>query len=241
MDKPYTVYQHTFPNGKKYIGITCQPVLKRWAGGLGYTKCPKMHRAILKYGWENVEHAVLYEGIEKAEAEAIERYLIAYFNTTEDGYNIDHGGNTQGTHSIETRRKISEGNKGKKKPPMSDERKRKLSAMFSGEGNPFYGKEQPRDFKEAHSAFMRGNQYNAGNHHTEDFKKWKSEQMREKYSNGGNPKCKVVVRRDSYGNETKYYSLRKAASDASVSVGTMFKWVNNKLTIGEYQWRYESE
>lgn len=239
MDKPYTVYQHTFPNGKKYIGITCQPVLKRWAGGLGYKQCPKMYKAILKYGWENVEHAVLYEGIEKAEAEAIERYLIAYFNTIENGYNIDHGGNTQGTHSIETRRKISAGNKGKKMPPMSEERKRKLSTMFSGEGNPFYGKAQPQEVREAHSAFMKGNQYNAGNHHTDDYKKWKSEQMKGKYSNGGNPRCKAVIRKDEDGNVVKYYSLRKAATDAAVSAATMHKWISRGSGNG-YQWRYEN-
>ena len=38
MDNNYSVYCHTFPNGKVDIGITGQPVKQRWANGLGYSK-----------------------------------------------------------------------------------------------------------------------------------------------------------------------------------------------------------
>lgn len=33
----YTVYKHTFPNGKIYIGITKQAPSKRWRNGTGYS------------------------------------------------------------------------------------------------------------------------------------------------------------------------------------------------------------
>lgn len=74
-----------------------------------------MHNAILKYGWNNIEHELLYSGLSKEEAEAKEIELIAFYGSVENGYNIDHGGNTTGTHSIETRNKISIANKGIKK------------------------------------------------------------------------------------------------------------------------------
>lgn len=32
----YTVYMHTTPNGKRYIGITAQTVERRWQNGYGY-------------------------------------------------------------------------------------------------------------------------------------------------------------------------------------------------------------
>lgn len=32
----YKVYKHTFPNGKKYIGITKLTVENRWRSGKGY-------------------------------------------------------------------------------------------------------------------------------------------------------------------------------------------------------------
>lgn len=32
-DKLFTVYRHTSPSGKVYIGITCQDVKNRWQNG----------------------------------------------------------------------------------------------------------------------------------------------------------------------------------------------------------------
>ena len=36
MQNNFCVYKHTCPNGKVYIGITCQNPIKRWKGGSGY-------------------------------------------------------------------------------------------------------------------------------------------------------------------------------------------------------------
>ena len=47
----YSVYIHTFPNDKKYIGITSwKPELRWGANGANY-KNPYMVNAIKKYGW----------------------------------------------------------------------------------------------------------------------------------------------------------------------------------------------
>lgn len=237
----YSVYRHIFPNGKSYIGITSQPLKKRFENGRGYKRCPKMHNAILKYGWNNIEHELLYSGLSKEEAEAKEIELIAFYGSVENGYNIDHGGNTTGTHSIETRNKISIANKGIKKPPCSEERKAMLSEYFSGERNPFYGKHHSEKVKEEHSKFMKGNQYNKGNHHTEEFKRFKSAQMKEKYSNGGNPKCKAVIRTDSIGNVTRFYSLQNAAQTVGKNVSSLHNAIKKHSFYCGYYWEYENE
>lgn len=114
----YCVYKHTFPNGKVYIGITEKRPKRRWNNGHGYKSGsqPLMYRAIQKYGWENIKHEVLFNGLAKEEAEQKEIELIAYYksNNPEFGYNIQSGGSYAGKHSDETKRKISESLKGEK-------------------------------------------------------------------------------------------------------------------------------
>ena len=63
-NKNYCVYQHTNKiNGKIYIGITCQKPEKRWGSqGRKYEECPYFWKAIQKYGWENFEHKILFDG-----------------------------------------------------------------------------------------------------------------------------------------------------------------------------------
>jgi group I intron endonuclease len=91
MDKNYCVYEHIFPNGKKYIGISSD-VEKRWRNGKGYETQPKIARAINKYGWENVTHNIIINGISKEQAETLEKYLIAKLKTIDQGYNTSTGG-----------------------------------------------------------------------------------------------------------------------------------------------------
>ena len=90
----YTVYQHIFPNGKRYIGVTRNSVEKRW-GYKGYNyKSQVVGRAIEKYGWDNIEHDVFAVCETKEQAERIERWLVKYYDTTNPmcGYNVLPGG-----------------------------------------------------------------------------------------------------------------------------------------------------
>lgn len=88
----YSVYCHIFPNGKKYIGISKDPK-KRWGyNGEHYNTQKKVARAIKKYGWENVKHIILADGLTKEEAEAEEIRLIAENDSINNGYNISIGG-----------------------------------------------------------------------------------------------------------------------------------------------------
>lgn len=113
----YWVYVHTCKaNGKKYVGITTKikPEL-RWAEGNGYQTNKHFYSAIKKYGWSNFEHEA-WELTCESEMYYAEKYLIAYYHTTESkfGYNHSSGGESGGlgcTRSEETKRKISKANR----------------------------------------------------------------------------------------------------------------------------------
>ena len=118
---PYTVYMHTTPNGKKYIGITSNDVLRRWgANGIGYTK-QLFGRAIRKYGWDNIKHEILYTDLTREEAKAIEIELIAKYQTNNPkfGYNQTVGGDN-------TRKGVEK----------SQKEKNRLSQRWRGNKNP---------------------------------------------------------------------------------------------------------
>lgn len=142
MDNDYKVYMHRFPNGKVYIGITKQPVDERWRNGEGY-KAQLVHRAIEKYGWDNIEHIVLASCLSKKDAEDMEIRLIKDFKSTcpEFGYNVENGGNCVGTHSEETKRKIADSNR---RRVISEETRKKQSVSHKGAIMPDSAKEKLR-------------------------------------------------------------------------------------------------
>lgn len=84
----YCVYEFTFPNGKKYYGMTVN-VNGRWQGGRGY-KTQSVGKAIEEFGWENVEKRIIAENLTKANATLIERTLIKATGSDMPGfgYNI---------------------------------------------------------------------------------------------------------------------------------------------------------
>jgi len=117
--KKYTVYQHTAPNGKIYIGITCQNVDKRWQRGRGYAKNDTFFSDICEIGWDNFKHEVIATGLTKEEACQKEKELIAKYKSNEEehGYNKSTGGekNAAGVKRSEaTRKAMSKAKKGKK-------------------------------------------------------------------------------------------------------------------------------
>lgn len=91
MSNNYTIYIHKNKiNNKVYIGQTKQNPQKRWDNGRGYETSSRFYNAILKYGWDNFEHLILYTGLSEKEAEEKEKELIAKYNSTNEkfGYNI---------------------------------------------------------------------------------------------------------------------------------------------------------
>lgn len=96
MKNSYCVYCHTFPNGKRYIGIT-NNIENRWRNGDGYKHQKKVWNAIVKYGWDNIRHEILIDGIPKEKAQELEKKLIAEFDSIKSGYNVSVGG--EGTNA----------------------------------------------------------------------------------------------------------------------------------------------
>lgn len=144
----FCVYRLTAPNGKVYIGITGQNPLRRWNGGRGYKNQPHMHSAILKYGWDNFKHEILYSGLTKEEAEDYEIRLIAEHRATEPefGYNHSTGGSVnRGYHlSAERRAQISVEARNRQ---VKDETKEKLRQVNLGKKHSAAAKEKMREAK----------------------------------------------------------------------------------------------
>ena len=137
----YKVYIHKFPNGKAYIGITRQEPKLRWGGGNWYARNEYMYRAIKKYGCENIEHIVLFDGLSKNDACEIEKELIKKHKTNNKnfGYNIESGGQCSSL-AESTKQKLREVHTGKR---ASEETKDKMSASrkrFLSENPEYYQK-----------------------------------------------------------------------------------------------------
>lgn len=109
MNENYTVYMHTCPNGKRYIGVTSKKPEDRWSNGSGYRK-QSFGRAVDKYGWNSIRHEVLVTGLTKEIAEKSEQFFIALFRTQDRrfGYNLTSGGCLGSEVSDEVRKKQSE-------------------------------------------------------------------------------------------------------------------------------------
>ena len=131
-DRKWMVYKHTSPSGKVYIGITSKEDPKdRWGPkGCMYKYNVLFWNAIQKYGWDNIEHEILYENLEEEDAKNKEIELIAEYKSIGMSYNITNGGD--GCSYVmpqEQKVKISNALKGKKKTP---EHARKVREAITG-------------------------------------------------------------------------------------------------------------
>lgn len=108
-NKKYVIYKHTSPSGKVYIGQTNQVPSIRFRNGCGYKSSKKFYNSILKYGWENFKHEILFEGLNKISADCIETDLIYYYKQLGLSLNIADGGEgrTRVHDTLETRKRMS--------------------------------------------------------------------------------------------------------------------------------------
>lgn len=151
----YTVYKHTSPSGKVYIGITKRKPEYRWNKGKGYRKDQLLfYRAIKKYGWDNFTHEILYTGLSEKDAKNIEISLIRQYKSLGMSYNITDG--EDGGRGLHNKRK-----------KMSDETKLKMSksrkGLLEGNKNPMYGRHETNPaygkFGKEHPASKKVYQY----------------------------------------------------------------------------------
>ena len=90
----WCVYRHTSPSGKVYIGIThYKDPKKRWGkNGNFYSKKVVFYRAIEKYGWDNIKHEILFQGLPEKRAKNLEVSLIQHYKKLGLSYNMTVGG-----------------------------------------------------------------------------------------------------------------------------------------------------
>ena len=209
----YTVYKHTFPNNKVYIGITSQTVTRRWRNGEGYrNKQLLVYRAILKYGWDNIKHDVLFTGLTKEQAEVKEIELIKLYKSTDSryGYNAESGGNVRKTLSESTREKIRKTNLGKR---HSETTKKKMSEAQKGKHH----------LSKEHLEKMRvGRKYN--------FTVWN----KGKYVDTHKP----VIQYDKAGNKIKEYINVHVAQTETKIYHIADVCDGKRKSAGGFVWRY---
>lgn len=219
MENNYTVYKHTTPNEKVYIGITCRAPQKRWENGSGYKDNDHFYRAIQKYGWENIKHEILFEGLTKEGAFKKEVELIAEYqsNNNEYGYNKSLGGDAgfRGLHhtedakqkireskkyiSEETRQKLSEAGKRRQ---VSEETRRKISESNKGKR---LSEESKRKMSEARKC----------NHLSEETKQKMSEAHKGKHlSEDAKRKISIANKGKTHGNGYISAETRQKLSNA---------------------------
>lgn len=173
MDNTWTVYMHIFPNNKRYIGITKLRVKKRWKRGNNYRQQSVIWNAIQKYGWNNIEHIVVEQGLTKEQAMQREIELIAQYKTFPPslgfGYNATSGGETC-EMSEETKKIISRNSKAmwqdpemrkkllnRQSPQWNEEQRRQISERQKGEKGNMYGKHHTPESKAKLSQSLKGN------------------------------------------------------------------------------------
>ena len=236
--KEYCVYCHVTPSGKRYIGISKDPV-KRWNSGKGYVKNYHFFRAINKYGWENIDHDILESGLTAEEAKTKERELIEFYKTTDrkNGYNLRDGGD--GSFSSYSRALMSKhriGNTNSAGRELSSETKTKISDSLKDYYNGCEG------------TFL-------GKHHTaETILKLKnrsvSDETRKRMSKNhanvkgkNNPAARAVYQYSVDGVLIhRYDCITQAARENGIDNSSIGKCCHGKKkTAGGYVWKFAND
>ena len=151
-------------NNKSYIGISIhEPEKRRIRRHLSGRGNRIIANAVKKYGKDAFTYEILEANVFPELLPDLEVAYIANLNTiAPHGYNLDSGG-SHATPSEETRRKLSQINKGENHPLFgkkhSAQTRRKMSEARKGEKNPNFGKPisatQKRQISEANKGRKR--------------------------------------------------------------------------------------
>ena len=224
----FTVYRHTTPSGKVYIGITKQNPVRRWrADGSGYKENYHFWNAICFYGWDNITHEIIASGLTKEQACEMEVELIAEHDSMnpKKGYNGTIGGEHP-PFTKETRKKISASLKGKmaggKNPNYGNHK-------LAGENNPNFGKHHSEEVRRKISENRKGK----GGYILSEATKQK---MRENHK-GGTPSKSVLC--------VETGEIFKSINDAARAVNINKKVISNCCrgvehynTAAGYHWQF---
>ena len=221
--KRWILYKHTSPSGKVYIGITSKRNPNwRWNNGRGYTACIYFYNAIIKYGWNNIKHEVLFTNLDEDTAKRLEIELIRHYKGLGISYNITDGGEGRKSPlSEEHKRKLSDSHKGKN---LSKEWKSKI-------GKAHKGKVVPQKTKDKMAAIMKSKHIKL----SEERKRIISKANKGKVISDKHRKIvsrffsKPVLQVNKYTGEIirEYNSMTEASKDTGIYYGSINKCCNN--------------
>lgn len=246
----YCVYKHTSPNGKVYIGITSKNPLKRWRKGSGYYSNSAFFNAIHKYGWDNIRHEILFDGLTKEEACQKEIELIKQYDSTnpQRGYNITFGGEGKSgwVTREETKEKLRKALKGR---IISEETRKKSSQAHKGYvweksslekmRTSLKGRKISTEARKKISAARKGTK--------------QSEETKRKHSiaisgekNYGYGKSKNGLKIMQFDKSNNLIKIWNCVADIKRALGISISNIcscckNKKKTAGGYVWKYEEK
>ncbi len=217
------IYMWTSPSGKSYIGQTIN-LKRRYSNFLNFYNSysgNKIDCARKKYNKPSNWKYEILEYCDIDELDMREQHYIELYNTMDNGYNSNSGGNSNKNISNETKQKISETHK--------------------GSGNPFYGKHHSFETKQKYSETRKGIGNNFyGKHHTEETKRKLRESNIGKYDGEKNPNSKAVIQLSKNGEFIAEFSTMKEASETiGRSISSISSCCGNKdkrTTVGGFKW-----
>lgn len=228
------IYKITNPNGKIYIGQSIDLAdRKKSYKRLHCNRQPKLYNSIKKYGWENHNFEIV-SFCNSEELNELEKYYINLFNCFDTGHglNLMEGGGAQGKRSIETRKKMSEWQKGKGNhrygKKASPETKKLLSALRKGKPRP-----------EIKGRFCAENSHWYGKHHTKETKKLMSIAKKGKIAAHT---CRCVLQYTKHNIFIREYSSIKIASkQTKISTTSISNCLRlSSKTCGGFIWKYKN-
>lgn len=143
-------------NGKIYIGQSIN-IKARWKDHINTLNRNDSHSVLLqrawnKYGQENFSFEIL-ELCSEDMLDEVETKYIDLYDSRNNGYNIEPGGNENKHLAEETKQKLREAHLGKK---ASDETRKKMSESRMGDKNPMYGQTHSEDARKKISESKKG-------------------------------------------------------------------------------------
>lgn len=232
---------HTSPSGKRYIGITGNKVKERWQNGKGYRDNKHFVNAIKKYGWDNIKHEVLLDGLTREQASEYEKMYIAFYDSMNrsKGYNLTTGGESNYYMTKEFSDKCSR----RMKDKYSTEEGRKEASERSFK--TWSSEEYKNKMSEIRKEIWKRPDYRkkiSDSRTKENIKRWESGgDLRERMSGGNNPLARPVKQ---YSLNGEYIETFACQADAKRKLGIKNGYHISSCASGKrktaygYIWRY---